>query len=275
MNLISIKKQILFISTAVILSSCNVSMTLSDEPSINPVQISMTFSTSNQTSSNNIKKIVIAGSGTVNIDWNNNTEIETHQLKSNGSEFIYEYPSTTRAVTVTITGGNIKRFECSGNRLTNLKIDGNSMLKELDCSDNRLTALIVGNNTVLEKLILENQSNNNGKTLSDLNVSNTALKQLDCSNHNLKNLDISSISSLKELNCSNNSLESLIVGENNKALILVDCSENSMRTNALNNLFGVLPKNNISGVTKTINITNNNGSNNCNKDLAVGWNVVH
>lgn len=215
------KKQFFpIISIAVIFNSC-VKMSISDDIPIESVQITMTFQsfTNNQDGSNlNDRKISIAGSGSVYIDWGNGKVIEEHKLKSDWTEFTYtEYPyiSPARTITITVTGVNIRRFDCSKNRLTSLEVNENHTLKELYCKENRLVKINVSNNTAMEKIELATQIGSNGsRSLEELNVSNTALTTLNCRYHILKTLNVSNMSKLKELDCRENRLTNIDVSNN-------------------------------------------------------------
>ena len=139
----------------------------------------------------------------------------------------------------------LTNLNCSNNRLTSLDLSSNPALTELICSNNQLTSLDLKNNTELVNL---NCSNN--PFLSSLNVSNTKLTSLNVSNSSLTSLDVS----------------------NNPVLSELDCKYNQLSTEALNNLFGTLHGNTITG-GKTVYVLGNPGMFNCNQSIAAnkGW----
>ena len=111
----------------------------------------------------------------------------------------------------------LQTLDCSGNNITEIKMDSNTPLTELDCSYNQLTELNCLNN-------------------------NTYITKLNCGGNRFKNLDVSTIFNLKELGCwenknleefkLNDKLESFIGGgfatdsidlSNNHSLKIIDC----------------------------------------------------
>jgi len=108
--------------------------------------------------------------------------------------------------------------------------------------------------------------------LSSLDVSkNAELKFLSCGSNQLTNLDVSKNTELESLYCSMNKLMNLDVG-GTASLRILNIFSNQLSTNALNNIFGMLNSNNIDDY-KTINITDNPGTDDCNRSIAEkkGW----
>ena len=200
--------------------------------------------------------LLIAGFGTVTIDWGDGEEIKTYTLEAYdertwgnyynyrvyGVFSTYSNPSTPH--TITLTGGNITHLDCSGNRFishlnisknstlkflicrrcqfSELDISNNTTLQHLDVSDNRLTSLKVSNNTAL----IEFFCNSNGLTNMDVN-NNPVLTTLDCGYNQLTSLDISGNTALRTLRCSYNQIASLDVS-NNPELTTLLCMENQL-----------------------------------------------
>jgi len=101
---------------------------------------------------------------------------------------------------------------------------------------------------------------------------NTALKELKCRFNEIRSLDVTKNTALTELWCDNNRLQALNLS-NNIALKTIHVYYNDLTANSLNALFETLHNKDISG--KTIYITKNPGTVECNKNLAEtrGWNV--
>jgi len=208
----------------------------------------------------------IAGSGTMTIDWGDGTS-DTHTLSTEWTVYIHDY-SGSSAHTVRITGDNITGLECSYNQLTALNVSKNTALTYLSCSSNQLTALDVNKNTALA--YLECASNK----LTALDVSkNTALTYLDCWDNQLTALDVSKNTALIYLDCCYNKLTALDMSKNTALEILV-CNNNQLTATALNNLFGTLHGNTISG-ERRIFIGSNPGRDTCDQSIAEnkGWYV--
>ena len=113
--------------------------------------------------------------------------------------------------------------------------------------------------------------------LTSLDVSkNTTLKFLFCEGNQLTNLDVSKNIALAYLICLNNQLTSLDVGKNTEMTILV-CESNQFTGSTLNALFETLHSGSAVGNrgTKVVYISNNPGTNNCNRNIATnrGWTV--
>ena len=157
-------------------------------------------------------------------------------------------------------------LECESNQLTNLDVSKNTVLEWLSCSRNQLSSLDMTNNTALKMLVCDNNQ------LSSLDVSkNAELKFLSCGSNQLTNLDVSKNTELESLYCSMNKLMNLDVG-GTASLRILNIFSNQLSTNALNNIFGMLNSNNIDDY-KTINITDNPGTDDCNRSIAEkkGW----
>lgn len=101
---------------------------------------------------------------------------------------------------------NLKKLYCNYNKLKELNLENNKMLKVLDCSYNNLTTLDVSHNVRLDTL----ECANNG--MEKLNLGNSELEGLFCSDNNLTELDVSKNKYLQRLNCKKNKLRKLVIG---------------------------------------------------------------
>ena len=179
--------------------------------------------------------ILMAGSGTVAIDWGDGSKIKTYRLgvyvknwldRDNSQKFAYHHNySGSSFRTITITGKNITDLNCRKNQLTNLDVSNNSNLRELYCDNNQLTNLDVSKNTLLTKL--------------------------NCSNNQLKSLDVSK----------------------NAAMIYLNCRLNQLTCSALNALFEKLHDNRVEKSIRYT--SNNPETDSCNWNIAMdkGWGI--
>ena len=94
------------------------------------------------------------------------------------------------------------------------------------------------------------------------------LYYLTCYSNQLTSLNVVRVGWLV---CSDNQLTSLDVSKCG-SMILLRCSSNLLTTTALNSFFNSLP---YSSIGSTVNITNNPGTNTCDKTIATakGWTV--
>jgi len=231
----------------------------------------------------------VAGSGTIDIIWGDNSEIETFTLSETLKSYNHHYTGKP-PFTITIEGENVTFFGSSVNQLTDLGFSNMTEITKINCAYNNLTSLDMSGCTALEELTCNNNP------LTSLNVSNTRLKSLNvsefftiehlvvennvnltvlnCSNNLIKNLDLSGNIALTTLNCSNNQLTNLDVA-NNIALESLDCSMNRLSTEALNDLFRTLHGNTVTG-EKTVRILGNPGLFSCDQSIATdkGWDIV-
>jgi len=220
--------------------------------------------------------ILIAGSGTMSIDWGDGTKKETYTLVTykfgfdpiDGDKFDYIHNYSQASLrTITISGENITHFNCHSNQLINLDVSKYTTLIELCCSINQLTNLDVSNNTQLTAL------NCCFNSLTSLDVSNNSeLVLLKCDDNLLTRLDVSKNTALKHLMCSNNQLTSLDVSKNT-LLTALFCRRNQLSSDALNTIFDALNDNSLGDRYNTILIDNNPGTDTCNKRIAKdkGW----
>ena len=109
----------------------------------------------------------------------------------------------------------LKRLDCANNQLTGLDMRQNAALESLDCSKNQLTSLDVSQNTKLDVLwCYKNQ-------LTELDVrQNAALEYLYCYENQLTELDVRQNAKLVNLYCNQNQLTELDVSRNNKIFVL-------------------------------------------------------
>ena len=116
----------------------------------------------------------------------------------------------------------LKRLDCSNNQLTGLDVRQNAALQSLDCSKNQLTSLDVRQNTKLDVLwCYQNQ-------LTELDVrQNTVLEYLYCYENQLTELDVSQNAKLVNLYCNQNQLTELDVSQNT-ALVTLECGKNQL-----------------------------------------------
>ena len=190
--------------------------------------------------------IFLAGSGSAAIDWGDGTKKGKYELTYFGESLFWDeeredeytkshYYSGTSVRTITITGKNITRLDCSGLGLTNLEICNYPTLIMLGCRINQLTNLDVSNNMALTTLGCGSNQ------LTSLDVSNNpVLTILSCENNQLTSLDVSNNFVLTSLVCKKNKLTSLDVSKCSE-LSYVSCSGNLFSAEALNALFNTLP----------------------------------
>ena len=116
----------------------------------------------------------------------------------------------------------LKRLDCANNQLTGLDMRQNAALESLDCSKNQLTSLDVSQNTKLDVLwCYKNQ-------LTELDVrQNAALEYLYCYENQLTELDVRQNAKLVNLYCNQNQLTELDVSQN-PALKDLYCYENQL-----------------------------------------------
>ena len=109
----------------------------------------------------------------------------------------------------------LKRLDCANNQLTGLDMRQNAALESLDCAKNQLTSLDVSQNTKLDVLwCYKNQ-------LTELDVrQNAALEYLYCYENQLTELDVRQNAKLVNLYCNQNQLTELDVSRNNKIFVL-------------------------------------------------------
>ncbi|GGG48090.1 T9SS type A sorting domain-containing protein [Bizionia arctica] len=106
---------------------------------------------------------------------------------------------------------NLKRINCSYNRLTELDFSQNTHLEEINANDNSLTSVNVTQNTKL-KIVLVSSNN-----LTEINVlSNFRLEDLSVNLNKLTDLDVSANLSLKYLGCYSNLLENINLSSNSQ-----------------------------------------------------------
>ena len=216
--------------------------------------------------------INVGGSGTIDINWGDNSIIETFTLQELPVSFFHHYTGTP-PFTITIEGEDITFFSSVANQLTDLGFSNMTEITKIDCASNGLKSLAVNGCVALEELTCYNNqltsldlSNNTALTfldcrfnpLTSLNVGNTKLKslnlnefstiehlvvnnnknltELDCSNNRIKSLDLSGNTALTILHCSNNQLTNLDA-TNNIALKTLNCSMNKITNlDATNNI---------------------------------------
>jgi len=231
----------MMIAAVVLTTACNKN---GDEPIIEPGPNQMIMTTQQ---SNVI--IIMAGSGTVTIDWGDKMEIETYPLldfNDFGWQNYNHIFSGSSIHTITITGNNITRFACLSTGTTQMDFSRNPELTVMSCGDNLLKSLDVS--------------------------SNTKLMALDCFGNFLTNLDVSKNTELGYLNFRNNQLTKLDVSTNSN-LMTLHCRDNLLTAEALNAMFETLHDIMFPGRTKIIYIGANPGTNDCNRSIAEnkGW----
>jgi M6 family metalloprotease-like protein len=119
----------------------------------------------------------------------------------------------------------LRNFSCSGNKLTQLNLSGNPMLRTVYCSNNQLTELDVSGCVNIEFLRC------NGNKLTKLDISDCKkLQQFYCHNNLLKELDLSKNMGVSDLRCYDNQLTHLNL-KNNVWLRILHCYDNYMNEN--------------------------------------------
>ena len=198
-------------------------------------------------------KILLAGSGTVSIDWGDGTDSEKHMLSAyNDIDWVmseslflcyHEYPKAS-TYTITMNGGNITHLQCWNGGMSSLDVSGMTQLKRLDCGLNPISSLDVRKNTKLESLscghnwLLTNLVVSDNPELisvicescpiSHLDLSkSTKLSFLNCRDTKLINFDISKNLNLEFLDCADMNLTGLDVSKNTKLTTLI-CRSNQL-----------------------------------------------
>ena len=147
----------------------------------------------------------------------------------------------------------LKKLNCSSNKITELDLSRNKALKELNCNGNKISELILSDNTALTVLDcgrngIKKLDVSDKKDLVKLDCSfnqlteldtgkNTALEYLDCGHNQLTELDLSKNKALKNLSCYQNKLTVIDVSKNT-ALETLSCFENVL-TDFENQLSGL------------------------------------
>ena len=213
--------------------------------------------------------VVLWGSGTANIDWGDGTESESVAIMRHDPISISRTYSEISIRTITVSG-KIAGFSCQNQLLINLDVSKHKGLIRLVCVNNQLINLDVSGATKLIYLFCRNNQ------LSKFDVSkNTRLGSSSCEGNQLKSLDVSKNTKLESFSCDNNQLTSLDVSRNTE-LRFLHCKNNLLSANALNVLFGTLPKRDDLNAGY-IYIIGNPGTGSCNRDIATTkkWTVYY
>ena len=110
---------------------------------------------------------------------------------------------------------NLKKLDCSDNKITHLNVSQNTKLTKLNCQNNQLVQLVVTGCSALNYLYC------NDNQLQELNVSGQAnLLELDCNNNKLTTLNLENNTQLKGLKCNDNLLASLKIKTCSKLAVL-------------------------------------------------------
>ncbi|MCL2063441.1 MAG: hypothetical protein FWG98_03585 [Candidatus Cloacimonetes bacterium] len=205
------------------------------------------YSVMTMTTSVQMIRFELQGSGTVTIDWSDGSEsVNWEFIDNNWTMFTHEFTDATPR-TITITGDNITGLNCIRSGLTSLDVSRNTALTVLFCSYNLLTALDVSQNV--------------------------SLTILGCSNNEITALDLSQVAALISLDCGYNQLTELDVSRNIALNDELHFSYNQLTADALNALFSTLHSNDFT--KKEIHIGGNPGSADCDPSIAEakGWTV--
>lgn len=218
----------------------------------------------------------------ITIDWGDGQTQEYRSVKEEenekitfevNAEHVYAQ-SGTHSIKVT---GAVTKFRCTQYQLTALDISKCTTITELTCLDSEITSLDVSKNIALTRLDCRYSQ------LTELDVSkNIDLRILYCSSNDLTTLDVSNNTALTFLDCGATQLTALDISKNT-ALTEIQCDVNELSSTALNKIFTDLPKGrrwiDENGGTQQsyIDISNNPGSETCNKSIAEnkGWKVVN
>ena len=171
---------------------------------------------------------IVATSGkTFNIDWGDNSPVETKTATGSPQWLSHTYDNSN-FFTVTVSAASSNCFftvlNCSLGPLYSLDVSNSPKLTELYCYTNLLSSLNISNNP---QLIYLDCSNN---LLSSLDVSNNPLLvRLECWRNQLSSLDVSNNPQLAWLYCYSNQLNILNVS-NNPKLTLLECWKNQLNT---------------------------------------------
>jgi hypothetical protein len=263
--ILTMKRHILYIAiTIVTLASCTVTGTLNDDFK----RENEIITTKMKTDKAGLIEFSAAGEGIMTIDWGDGTTLQKVEISSSDPKKISHTYSTSEFHTITmLSGKSLERLFCSGIGITEIDLKQNTELVQLFCNNNQIETLDVSDNTKLIKL----QCSDN--KISQLNL-NPELNLLDCSQNKLSSLELQNHSQLSEIDCSNNELTGLKLG-NNKVLHMLLCNKNNLSDKALNDILNELHDENLQGVSKKINISENPGTDACNLRIAEnkGWDI--
>jgi len=214
--------------------------------------------------------INLKGEDTVTIDWGEGSKFETFSFQDYTS-FRHFYAHTNISfITIKISGNNIKEFYCTSLILTNLDVSRNPELTGLYLDRNQLSSLDISGNPKLASLIIYSNQ------IQSLDMSeNRELSRLTVSNCLLTSLDVSKNTKLSTLICNQNQITNLNLSASQFFLRILNCSNNQLTTEALNNLFESLHDFTFTNQEKIIYISNNPGADDCNRSIATnkGWSV--
>lgn len=180
--------------------------------------------------------------------------------------------------TLDLSKQNVDKFlnlNCSGNKLTILKIDQFKNLQGLSCSDNQLTNLNITAYSTLQSLDYSNNKMPNYDlkkflNLEDIRCTNTEttnldltgstkLRQIICDNNNLTNLDVSHLPILERIFCSNNKLTSLDLKNLEDKLEYLEVDNNKLSVIDLESFTKLVYVHASNNDIKTLNLSNASG----------------
>jgi len=174
----------------------------------------------------------------------NSVEIETLDVSkcSTLSDLCCQYCFSLTSINLSST---ITRLWLVANKLTNIDVSKNTMLKDLIISQSPISSIDLSNNTKLSSLWISHTQITNvdltnfsllesfNCTYSKINTldlsKNILLKDLSCKGIQIKNLDLSANTALTWITCGENQLMALDVSKNT-ALTNLDCSDNQLTT---------------------------------------------
>lgn len=153
----------------------------------------------------------------------------------------------------TASGVQLKDFDASGMKLTNVNIFKSKALKNLNLNDNELSEIDLSGNLSFNSIQLDN---NKLTTLSLRGINNA--KSLSCDNNQLESIVFeSSASVMSEISCSGNKLKDLSFLSRASMVEVLDCSHNEISEYMFVNARNIRELNISYNKFKEVNLQNN------------------
>lgn len=153
----------------------------------------------------------------------------------------------------TASGVQLKDFDASGMKLTNVNIFKSKALKNLNLNDNELSEIDLSGNLSFNSIQLDN---NKLTTLSLRGINNA--KSLSCDNNQLESIVFDSYASvMSEISCSGNKLKDLSFLSRTSMVEVLDCSHNEISEYMFVNARNIRELNISYNKFKEVNLQNN------------------
>lgn len=153
----------------------------------------------------------------------------------------------------TASGVQLKDFDASGMKLTNVNIFKSKALKNLNLNDNELSEIDLSGNLSFNSIQLDN---NKLTTLSLRGINNA--KSLSCDNNQLESIVFeSSATVLTDISCSGNKLKDLSFLSRASSVEILDCSHNELSEYMFINARNIRELNISYNKFKEVNLQNN------------------